>query len=435
MICANWRNNVTLSLFLISAIDALQLTKQAVDQPTISRRDDGELQRILLDQDEVDERGSYCLDGSQPGIYFEPADTKADPSAATKWVLAFPGGGWCKNEEECIKRSKFPMAARPSISNSYAIFGNSQVRGSDPSESPFSNYNHAVLWYCDGGIFGGDRDEPLSAPDPADKTKNVTLYFRGRRILEHMLDTLQKPEFGLSTATEVLLSGGSTGGLATYMHADFVGARLPKSVTKFKAVPAAGWFGSLPAWMKHGTAQYLEEMQNVFELHGLDGAGPKWCYKSLPDKDRWQCTLADKAYRYSQTPMFVLQALDTFLAVQNETSTSLSLRNFVCAGQHLSEDRCTQDDTSRLSAVLDGFVSTLNSTQKFSRPGEGGFLSSCNEHSIYENPAFFKFTDGGVTMAEAVYHWWNADSSEKADWHLPCKINDKPPYQCASCEL
>ena len=40
---------------------------------------------------------------------------------------------------------------------------------------------------------------------------NTTLYFRGRRVLRHLLHVLMA-EFGMGAAQEVLLAGGSAGG-------------------------------------------------------------------------------------------------------------------------------------------------------------------------------------------------------------------------------
>ena len=56
-------------------------------------------------------------------------------------------------------------------------------------------------------------------------------YFRGKRVLDAVLDVLLT-DHGLSQAEEVLLSGGSAGGLSTYLHADDVKTRLPSTVTK-----------------------------------------------------------------------------------------------------------------------------------------------------------------------------------------------------------
>ena len=71
-----------------------------------------------------------------------------------------------------------------------------------------------------GASFSGNRAEPYHYP----KT-NQTLYFRGARILDAILDTLLE-DHGLDKATDVLLAGGSAGGLSTFLHADHVGAYL-----------------------------------------------------------------------------------------------------------------------------------------------------------------------------------------------------------------
>jgi hypothetical protein len=48
---------------------------------------------VLPNKSSVD-RGAVCLDGSPPGIYFRAANSTAEPSAETRWVLYFKGGGW-----------------------------------------------------------------------------------------------------------------------------------------------------------------------------------------------------------------------------------------------------------------------------------------------------------------------------------------------------
>jgi len=65
--------------------------------------------------------------------------------------------------------------------------------------------------YCDGASFSGDKTEPFMYNT---STGTQPLYFRGRRVLDAVLDTLLA-EHGLDQATDVLLSGGSAGGLST----------------------------------------------------------------------------------------------------------------------------------------------------------------------------------------------------------------------------
>ena len=80
-----------------------------------------------------------------------------------------------------------------------------------------------VLWYCDGASFSGDKDEPYHyAPT------NQTLYFRGARVRDALLDALLE-EHGLDKATDVLLAGGSAGGLSTFLHAMLANIFVPRA--------------------------------------------------------------------------------------------------------------------------------------------------------------------------------------------------------------
>lgn len=71
------------------------------------------------------------------------------------------------------------------------------------------------------------------------------IYFRGRRVMEANINDLLVHR-GLDTATAVVLSGHSAGGLATYLHADGVRALLPPSLPSYRAMPDAGFFLDLP---------------------------------------------------------------------------------------------------------------------------------------------------------------------------------------------
>ena len=66
----------------------------------------------------------------------------------------------------------------------------------------------------------------------------VTLHFKGFSILKAVLDSLMTK--GLNASTEVILTGCSAGGLATYLHADFVKQAIPQTA-KYHAIPDAGY--------------------------------------------------------------------------------------------------------------------------------------------------------------------------------------------------
>ena len=72
--------------------------------------------------------------------------------------------------------------------------------------------------YCDGNSFSGNRDDPV-------EINGDKIYFRGRRVIDETLKAL-KDNFGLDKADTVLLTGCSAGGLATYLHTDYVHEQL-----------------------------------------------------------------------------------------------------------------------------------------------------------------------------------------------------------------
>ena len=99
------------------------------------------------------------------------------------------------------------------------------------------------LGYCDGNSFSGMASAPYNA-------NGTLLYFNGRAIIDAALDYISTTALpgapGLFTAAErVLLTGCSAGGLATYLHADYVGAyvaaHLPKG-TLYGAASISGFF-------------------------------------------------------------------------------------------------------------------------------------------------------------------------------------------------
>ena len=90
---------------------------------------------------------------------------------------------------------------------------------------------------------------------------------------------------------KVLLSGGSAGGLSTYLHADHVGDRLPPSVIKYKAAPNSGFF------LLHddaaGTPVYPNEMEYVYHMQNSSGGVNQACAAAFAGKrTAWRCIFA-----------------------------------------------------------------------------------------------------------------------------------------------
>merc|ERR1712083_897096 len=119
---------------------------------------------------------------------------------------------------------------------------------------------------------------------------------------------------GLDKATNVLLTGCSAGGLATFLHTDYVynwliSAKVP--MKKFRSAPVSGFF------LLHSTVEnktvYPDEMKYIFNLanstHGLNAD----CIAAMPEDEQWKCNFAEMAYQYTQAPIFPFNsALDSW---------------------------------------------------------------------------------------------------------------------------
>merc|ERR1712070_911878 len=96
----------------------------------------------------------------------------------------------------------------------------------DPEKNPgFYADHHVFVKYCDGTSFTSERSAPV-------KVRGKPVYMRGRANLRATLHTLLRGDhlgqgygsnnISLRQATEVILTGGSAGGFATYQALDYV---------------------------------------------------------------------------------------------------------------------------------------------------------------------------------------------------------------------
>ena len=102
----------------------------------------------------------------------------------------------------------------------------------------FYSWNKVFVHYCDGASFAGGRADPI----PVLKQDNTSglLWMRGRNCFDAVIEDL-KTNHGMSNATDVILSGGSAGGLAVFYNLDHMRTLLNPSV-RLTGFPDAGFF-------------------------------------------------------------------------------------------------------------------------------------------------------------------------------------------------
>lgn len=187
----------------------------------------GALTKVIFNSSFAESSSARCLDGSPAGYFFAPGNTSS-------FVIFLQGGGACytvsgASSTNCAARAKTALGSSNYWAATYT--DNDNVLSGDPSINPFASFTRVFVPYCSGDVHLGTRTAPVSPDFP--------FYFSGHHIVSAVITHL-KEVTTLSTATSVLLSGSSAGGIGSFVNSDFVAAALPNA--RVRAAPQGGWF-------------------------------------------------------------------------------------------------------------------------------------------------------------------------------------------------
>jgi len=248
----------------------------------------GSIGPLVLVQQEP--RGAACLDGTAPGYYAE----KGVGANVTRWVVHAQGGGWCWNEEECLERSKINLGSSKHWQEATTCYGECDgILSKNCTLNPdFCTWGHVFIGYCDGSSFSGRVEGTHQG-----------LYYRGRPNLDAVLDALIANE-SLATADAVIFTGGSAGGLTTYLQIDHVKSRLP-DVKVVKGLGDAGWFLDALTW--NGVNTSRAEFSYAYNMWNSSTGVNDACIAANPGDQAWRCIFAQYTYPHITTPTFIAE--------------------------------------------------------------------------------------------------------------------------------
>ncbi len=118
--------------------------------------------------------------------------------------------------------------------------------------------------YCDGSGHQGRREAPVAY-------KGSNLFFRGQDITIATLNHVDQTHGLFSKATEIMVSGGSAGGVASMVWSNYIqGRAVHKNVYN---VPDAGIFLDYTNY-KTGQSELKKIFMNLFKLSNVEAALP-----------------------------------------------------------------------------------------------------------------------------------------------------------------
>lgn len=325
--------------------------------------------------------GAMCLDGT-PGAYYH---SPGNGNGTNKWYIHMQGGGWCENLDSCLGRSGGDLGSSKNYPATANLGGG--YFDNNPAVNPMMyNWNMVFMRYCDGGSFSGNNATVTTY-------KGKKLYFRGMLILDAMLKDLLENR-GLDKATDVVVSGCSAGGLASWLHTDKYRGIINKNA-KVVGLPDSGFFLDYEAPSK----KYHSGMIWVFNQMNATAGVHQGCIAG-ESKEPWKCMFAEHTAPYIKSPMFPLQSeYDSWQTSQDLASNDPAMIN--------------QWGKNLTALVNKNFLTEAN---------HGIFLDSCHHHC----GEWGSIRIDGDVQAIAFQKWYN-DPKTKRIW------NQNKAYPCDAC--
>lgn len=365
----------------------------------------GAMQVMVVAPETTARFGAKCLDGTPPAYSIRPGVG----ANASRFILFLEGGGWCFDVASCGSRRRGGLGSSKSYVPGTTQRDYGGVMSLNSTINPdFHAYTVVFAHYCDGSSFSSFR------PDPIKLDNGQEMWMRGKANLDALLHELSTIH-GLATATELVLSGGSAGGLAVYYHLDYVAAFVHRSspAARVTGFPDAGYFADLPS--TDGTHVYRGFFQGADAScwnSTLSGGTNAACLAAHAGEE-WKCLMAEYLTDHIETPMYVMNSAFDVYQVQHILVVG-------CVPKP-----CTTTQISAMEGYRRDFLNSSLGHLVARAPaiGHGAFVDSCLVHEqnvdycsggnphAYNCAGWLTTKVAGLTPQQAYSAWYRGDAA------------------------
>ena len=245
----------------------------------------------------LEDPDALCLDGTKGAYYVHEGTQK------NKWILSFEGGGWCGSSaglsetlEDCLGRSRTDLGSSAKYHDTWAQYDGIL---SDNVQNDYREWSIVFLKYCDGTGHQGYRKEAVLY-------KGKSLFFRGHNVTTGQLGSLNSLYQIFSAATDIIVTGQSAGGLATFSWTNYIRSKAAAS-TRVLSLPDSGIFLDSTNFVT-GRNEYSLQFKNFmrFSNDEIDPPGAE-CVAAHPD-EKWKCMFAEYSHSFITVPLFAIQS-------------------------------------------------------------------------------------------------------------------------------
>lgn len=291
------------------------------------------------------------------------------------WVIHLSGGGWrwMSNKSDGATAAQSPPlfadgqrnARTEAEASCRGCYGSCDGLLSDEaSQNPLFHEWNKVFVPITGDSFTGDRQS------------GKPFYMRGARVLAAVFAHLQTA-YGLGTASDVILTGGSSGGLAVYLTCDRVAqwVRAANSSTRYSCLADAGFFMDHASYK--GTPTTTPQFQESFYAWNSSAGTNQACLDHYgPLGEPWKCVFAEYVLQFIQSPLFVMQNLYDSWQLNN----ILVVTDDGCGGYGRNLSGCDAAHMAAVQAYGATMRQRLQGVWDPSEANRGIFAPSCIAH-------------------------------------------------------
>jgi hypothetical protein len=269
----------------------------------------------------------------------------------------------------------------------------------DPAQNPlFHSYNKVFIPINDGTSFTGDLNKPIPASVPPVYPNKWPIYIRGGRIVTAVTSFLMKDR-GMAGATDVIITGGSSGGMATYLNCDRIADHIRETNPKIRVtcLADAGLFLDHPGMSGEPTLA-PEFIESFYAWNSSSMTNQRCIAHYTPLGTPHKCIFPQYVLPFIQTPLFIAQNLyDSY-----QLGHILAIGGCSTYGKDLSA--CSPTTVQAIQAYGATMRSVIHGGLSAAGVNRGSFAPSCIAHCqtvANEHPA-------------ALWNWpsrWTIDQS------------------------
>lgn len=312
-----------------------------------------------------------CLDSTPYGYYLRVGERR------DKWIVSIVGGGWSPDEYQSWLRTQDEYAnSTLGSSRNWAQTANGQYFG-----PRFEEYSQIYLPYCDGSSFSSLVLDPLQTG--YGPYNNDTLVFRGAsNMAAAIIDALSKAG-AIGNVSDVLVTGGSAGGMSTILHVDRIGELM--GTRSIAGVPQCGFFLEVNGTCVDPEPSNIwcnasDQFQHAFNMFNASGTMAPLCLTDHSDEP-WRCWLPPVAQGYVQSPLFFWQSKFDHFQLNSFAGIACTIAQEYYPPWNPNVT-CNEVDSLAIGDYGKKFMSQFSAVLATPGPQRGAFITSCVLHGM-----------------------------------------------------